>query len=65
MTIGNLPKAVRRTYSRNAYILVAYLPVLKGTSTEKNKAAFTDAKKLLYHSCMQYILKSLDECTIR
>ncbi len=63
LSIGNLPKKVRRTYSWHAYGLVGYFPSLDATGMEANRAVFTEAKRMLYHECMRTILKSLDHAT--
>jgi len=34
ITIGNIHKKIRQTYSRNAYQVLAYFPVLEGTKHE-------------------------------
>ena len=65
MTIGNLPKRVRRAYSRHAYVLVAYFPILKSTGRDDSKAAFTEAKRVLYQNTMRMILNHLTEATTR
>src|SRR3954469_19907412 len=63
LSIGNLPKKIRCTYSQHAYILVGYFPSLDVTGMEGDKAAFTEAKKVLYHECFRMILKDLDHAT--
>jgi len=59
MSIGNILKQIRREYSRNAFSVVAYFPVLQGTLKESGKEAFRKAKSLLYHKCMSCVLQSL------
>lgn len=59
MTIGNLPKHIRRKPSRQGQILVAYLP----TSNLKhipNKSARRRALQNLFHGCVGFILKPLE-----
>jgi hypothetical protein len=59
MTIGNIHKRIRRAYSKNAYEVLAYFPVLEGTKQEKQQPAFKLAKRNLYHMCMAECLKQL------
>ncbi|KAF7358613.1 hypothetical protein MSAN_01200000 [Mycena sanguinolenta] len=58
MTLGNIPKEIRRKPSRRGYILLAYLP----TSRMKhitNKAARRRILANVFHACMSYILEPL------
>ncbi|KAL0568561.1 hypothetical protein V5O48_013420, partial [Marasmius crinis-equi] len=60
LTIGNLPKEIRRKPSRQGQILLAYLP----TSQLKhitNKAARRRATANLFHACMTCLLSPLKE----
>lgn len=60
MTIGNLPKDVRRKPSRRGQILLAYLP----SSNLKhivNKAARRRTLANLFHACMGHVLAPLRE----
>lgn len=59
MSIGNILKRTRRTYSRNAFPVIAYFPVLEGTPKETEKGMFRKAKALLYHNCMSWIIRGL------
>jgi hypothetical protein len=63
LSIGNLPKKVRCTYSQHAYVLVGYFPSPDATGMEGDRAAFTEAKRMLYHECLRAILKDLDYAT--
>jgi hypothetical protein len=63
LSIRNLPKKVRRTYSQHAYVLVGYFPSPDATGMEGNRPAFTEARKVLYHECLRTILKDLDHAT--
>ena len=55
LTIGNIPKDIRRKPSRRAQILIGYIPTTKlGGMT--NKAARRRALANLFHSCMQNVL---------
>lgn len=55
LTIGNIPKDIRRKPSRRAQILVAYIPTTKFTGIS-NKAARRRAQANLFHSCMRLLL---------
>ncbi|KAF7369562.1 hypothetical protein MVEN_00286300 [Mycena venus] len=55
MTIGNIPKDARRKPSRQAYVLIGYLPTTR-LDHIKNKAARRRAVANLYHACMRQIL---------
>ncbi|KAJ6497170.1 hypothetical protein C8R47DRAFT_972715 [Mycena vitilis] len=58
MTIGNIPKDTRRKPSRQAYVLIGYLPTTR-LDHIKNKAARRRAVANLYHACMRQILRPL------
>ena len=58
MTIGNIPKEIRRKTSSRAYVLLGYLPTTK-LEQVKNKARRKRLLANLYHACMQRILKPL------
>ncbi|KAJ6517025.1 hypothetical protein DFH09DRAFT_1251360 [Mycena vulgaris] len=58
MTIGNIPKDIRRKPSRQAYVLLGYLPTTR-LDHIKNKAARRRAVANLYHACMRQILRPL------
>ncbi|KAI1790839.1 hypothetical protein LXA43DRAFT_890291 [Ganoderma leucocontextum] len=58
MTIGNLPKDVRRKPSRRGQILLAYLPTSK-LEHITNKAARRRVSANLFHTCLSTILKPL------
>ena len=58
MTIGNIPKEIRRKTSSRAYVLLGYLPTTK-LEQEKNKAKRRRLLANLYHACMRSILKPL------
>lgn len=63
MTIGNLPKHIRRKPSRQGQILIAYLPTSK-LKHIKNQAARRRAVANLFHACMSFILKPLEKLGI-
>ena len=59
LTIGNIPKEIRRKPSRRAQILMGYIPTTKflGITT---KAACRCALSNLFHTCMQHILAPIN-----
>ncbi|TBU58884.1 hypothetical protein BD310DRAFT_850215 [Dichomitus squalens] len=63
MTIGNLPKDVRRKPSRRGQILLAYLPSAR-LNHITNLAARRRAHANLFHKCMSTILKPLIDAGI-
>ncbi|KAG2118643.1 hypothetical protein DEU56DRAFT_974831 [Suillus clintonianus] len=60
LTIGNIPKEIRRKPSRRAHILLAYLPT---THLEHitNQASRRRTIANLYHACMGRVLAPLEE----
>ena len=63
MTIGNLPKDVRRKPGRRGQILLAYLPSSR-LEHISNKAARRRVQANLFHTCMSTILKPLRQAGI-
>jgi hypothetical protein len=59
LTIGNIPKSIRRKPSKGAQILLGYLPTTK-LEHILNKAARRRALNNLFHSCMRRILEPLE-----
>ena len=55
LTIGNIPKDIRRKPSRRAQMLIAYIPTTKLEGIP-NKAGRRRAIANLYHACMRVIL---------
>lgn len=55
MTIGNIPKHVRRKLSCHAQILIGYIPTTKLVDIS-NRTARRRALANLYHSCMHEVL---------
>ena len=55
MTIGNIPKEIRRKPSRHAQMLVGYIPMTKLEGI-RNQAARRHAVANLFHFCLQIIL---------
>ncbi|KIJ58277.1 hypothetical protein HYDPIDRAFT_63703, partial [Hydnomerulius pinastri MD-312] len=60
MTIGNLPKEVRRKPSRRAQILVGYLPTAK-LEHITNKSARRRTLANVFHACMRELLHPLKD----
>ncbi|KAL1717167.1 hypothetical protein EV715DRAFT_203825 [Schizophyllum commune] len=58
MTIGNIPKEVRRKPSTRAYVLLGYLPTSR-LSHIKNKAARRRCLANLFHTCLRRIVRPL------
>ncbi|EPQ54137.1 hypothetical protein GLOTRDRAFT_44196 [Gloeophyllum trabeum ATCC 11539] len=58
MTIGNLPKEIRRKPSRGGHVLLGYLPTTR-LDHLTNKAARRRALANLFHSCVRRILQPL------
>ncbi|KAI1782523.1 hypothetical protein LXA43DRAFT_1143098, partial [Ganoderma leucocontextum] len=58
LTIGNLPKSVRRKPSRQGQILLAYLPTTR-LDHITNKAARRRVLANLFHACMSFLLEPL------
>ncbi|KAI0353815.1 hypothetical protein OH77DRAFT_1406272 [Trametes cingulata] len=63
MTIGNLPKDVRRKPSRRGQILLAYLPSSR-LEHISNKASRRRSLANLFHACMGLVLAPLREAGI-
>ena len=63
LTLGNIPKALRRKPSKQACILIAYLPVetdlLKGTDLSKKDIGSRHQR--LFHDAMRHILAPLKD----
>jgi len=59
LTIGNILKHIRRKPSRQAQVLLAYLPTSK-LDHIKNKASRRRCMSNLFHHCMQVIVKPLE-----
>jgi hypothetical protein len=55
MTIGNIPKRIRRTVSSHTQILLGYIPTTKLVGIS-NKAGRRRALANLYHACMHEVL---------
>ncbi|KAJ7846962.1 hypothetical protein B0H14DRAFT_3454023 [Mycena olivaceomarginata] len=63
MTIGNIPKEIRRKPSRRAYILLAYLPTSR-LGHIKNKAARRRTLANLFHACLSFITAPLRDAGV-
>jgi len=55
LTIGNIPKDIRRKPSHHVQILISYIPTTKLDSMP-TKAGRCRALANLFHSCMQNVL---------
>ena len=60
LTIGNIPKEIRRKPSHRGQILLAYLPCTR-LEHITNKASRRRKLANLYHACLSYILQPLEE----
>jgi hypothetical protein len=58
MTIGNIPKSIRRKPSKHAYVLLGYLPTAK-LEELTNKAARRRTLCNLFHICMRRMTEPL------
>ena len=58
MTIGNIPKDIRRKPSRQAQLLIGYIPTTK-LEVNPNKTAHRRALANLFHACMHAVLGSI------
>ncbi|KAJ6559035.1 hypothetical protein B0H10DRAFT_1846098 [Mycena sp. CBHHK59/15] len=58
MTIGNIPKEIRRKPSRRGYVLLGYLPTSRMKNV-KNKASHRHILGNIFHACMSHILAPL------
>jgi hypothetical protein len=59
LTIGNIPKEIRRKPSRCAQILVGYIPTTKFTGIT-NKTGRRRAQANLFHTCMRLLLTPIN-----
>ncbi|KZT55024.1 hypothetical protein CALCODRAFT_437726, partial [Calocera cornea HHB12733] len=57
LSIGNLPKAVRKTPSQRGTLLLGYLPTNKFESIGLSEESAKLARHRLFHHCISYILK--------
>ncbi|TBU21231.1 hypothetical protein BD311DRAFT_678982 [Dichomitus squalens] len=60
LSVGNIPKSVRRQPSKRATILVGYIPVTKLECFSKGKQQSLEGYRL-FHECMKAILEPLVE----
>ena len=61
LTIGNIPKAIRRKPSCRAQVLIGYIPTTDlGKMT--NKTARCHALENLFHACMENVLAPIAAC---
>ncbi|KAI0040234.1 hypothetical protein FA95DRAFT_1503142 [Auriscalpium vulgare] len=59
LTIGNIPKEIRRKPSRRAHVLLGYLPTVKLTHI-KNSETRRRARANVFHACVRRILEPLE-----
>jgi hypothetical protein len=59
ITIGNIPKKIRRKSSRHAILLLGYLPILMCTPQERKQRIFKEAKYQIFHHGIKVILEQL------
>ncbi|KIO16582.1 hypothetical protein M407DRAFT_85849 [Tulasnella calospora MUT 4182] len=60
LTIGNIPKSIRRKPSMHAQLLFAYLPTEQFTGTTLSKEQIRLAKNRAFHFAMKRIFESLE-----
>ena len=60
VTIGNVPKEIRRKPSMCAQVLFAYLPVARLDHTGSSESSKRHASQNLFHACMRRILSPLE-----
>jgi hypothetical protein len=58
LTIGNIPKDIRRKPSRHAHILIGYIPTTKLAGIE-SKAARRRGLANLFHGCMRTLVEPI------
>ena len=58
LTIGNIPKDIRRKLSRHAHILIGYIPVTK-LAGMRSQAARSCSLANLFHGCMRTLLEPI------
>ncbi|KAJ7769505.1 hypothetical protein B0H16DRAFT_1661035 [Mycena metata] len=63
MTIGNIPKEIRRKPSRRVYVLLAYLPTSR-LGHIKNKVAQRRSLANLFHKCLSFITAPLKQAGV-
>ena len=64
MTIGNIPKALRRKPTKRAQILIAYLPTTK-LAHITNDASRRRTLTNLLHSCLHRVLSPLEKAGVK
>ncbi|KAG8734755.1 hypothetical protein FRC10_011460, partial [Ceratobasidium sp. 414] len=62
LTLGNIPKRIRRRISSCATVLIGYLPVLK-LDIIKNQDKRRAMKRALFHNCLETLLQPLVEAS--
>ena len=64
LTLGNIPRSIRRKPSRHACILIAYLPTMKVGHTELTKEEYRSRNNHIYHKFMRIILDPLKDAAL-
>ncbi|THU88318.1 hypothetical protein K435DRAFT_866398 [Dendrothele bispora CBS 962.96] len=61
VTIGNIPKEIRRKPTRQGQILLGYLPIIKLSNLTGPLAMRRRMVANIFHACMGYMLKPLEK----
>ncbi|THU88727.1 hypothetical protein K435DRAFT_679303, partial [Dendrothele bispora CBS 962.96] len=61
VTIGNIPKEIRRKPSRQGQMLLGYLPIIKLSSLTGPLAMRRRMIANIFHACVGYMLKPLED----
>ena len=61
LTIGNIPKNIRRKPSRRAQLLIGYIPTTNFEGV-RSKTGRSRAQANLFHTCMQSLLEPIKSC---
>ncbi|KAF8181570.1 hypothetical protein BJ912DRAFT_1023540 [Pholiota molesta] len=64
LTIGNLPKAIRRKPSKNGCILIGYLSVDKPNRSQLSELEYCSRVQRLFHESMRIILEPLKKAGV-
>jgi hypothetical protein len=61
LTIGNIPKAIRRKPSMKAAVLIAYLPIEKMDQSKMTEVQHRSRVQRVFHEAMATVLKPLKD----
>ena len=64
LTLGNIPRSIRRKPSRHACILIAYLPTIKVGHTELTDVEYKSRNNRIYHESMRIVLDPLKNAAL-